>query len=51
MCCRLPGGRCSTLRRPCLLSQRYPGVQRAVIDGWGVDTHFMLHAFVALAVS
>lgn len=31
--------------------QRYPAARRTLIDGWGVDTHFMLHAFVALAVS
>lgn len=40
-----------TAYHPCLLLQRYPAVQSTIIDGWGVDTHFMLHAFVALAVS
>ncbi|KAI7836099.1 hypothetical protein COHA_010027 [Chlorella ohadii] len=33
------------------LFRRYPAARRTLIDGWGVDTHFMLHAFVALAVS
>lgn len=33
------------------LFKRYPAARRTLIDGWGVDTHFMLHAFVALAVS
>ncbi|PRW44370.1 hypothetical protein C2E21_6505 [Chlorella sorokiniana] len=33
------------------LFQRYPAARRTLIDGWGVDTHFMLHAFVAMAVS
>lgn len=38
-------------RLPASSMQRYPAARRTLIDGWGVDTHFMLHAFVALAVS